>query len=231
MNSLENCEHSSLNISISDHATNAGYKRPTAQQRAAATMRSGGAKAHKFGLQTMEHSRSLGVLPAPLVLPGDELALDPTHPAQSVRSWLRLKDHNEVTDGRRIIYVAMPPDISDEVKPMQLWSQADVSHNDTKLPPPNVRDILDYLAAFFHGLSIKLLPSSQLEFTAWETRSSKPPKKKMKPLIPPFIGLRTSTEIVRIRTRPSVDHILKAQLNLDDLLDAAIRWISQISLH
>src|SRR5271170_949147 len=55
----------------------------------------------------------------------------------------------------------------------------------------------------------------------WES-PGKPPKTKNETFYPPFIGLRTLTEIVRIRTLPSVNHIFKGQLNLDDLLDAAI---------
>jgi len=43
---------------------------------------------------------------------------------------------------------------------------------------PDPRDILGYLAACIHGLPVKLLPSSQLEFTAWEAPGSNPERKK-----------------------------------------------------
>ena len=59
--------------------------------------------------------------PAPLILPDDDLAFDPTYPAQSFRSWPRKKDRNEVTPERRIIYIARPPDVNSEVEFMKGW--------------------------------------------------------------------------------------------------------------
>jgi archaemetzincin len=69
------------------------------------------------------------------------------------------------------------------------------------------------LTAFYHGMPVKLLPPPALRLTQWGTKSSKTPR---------YIGLKTATECVRIRTRASRDGVFARQLNLDDLLDAAI---------
>lgn len=80
------CTHSPLRLTPSFHAPIAGYTRPTAQQRAAATTVSGHVKPAQGVVIEIPDP---GTYPAPLVLPGDDLALDPRYPAQSVWVWLR----------------------------------------------------------------------------------------------------------------------------------------------
>ncbi|KAF7346485.1 hypothetical protein MSAN_01876600 [Mycena sanguinolenta] len=63
-------------------------------------------------------------------------------------------------------------------------------------------------------MPVKLLPPPVLRLTQWG--DGKPSK------VPRYIGLQTATECVRIRTRASRDGVFVRQLNLDDLLDAAI---------
>jgi archaemetzincin len=134
--------------------------------------------------------------PAPLVLPDNDLAFDPTYPAQSFRSWLREKDRNEVTPERRIIYIARPPDLNSEVEFMK--------DDDTALE------------------SAPKLARSRVA-PATSKAKSRAKSSMSKATIPAHIALNTSTDAVRIRTRPlSATDPFPAQLNLNDVLDAAI---------
>lgn len=106
---------------------------------------------------------------------------------------------------------------------------------------PEVEDVLDYLRNFYVGMEVRLL-EGELAFTDWEEQDEQenPPqqhpakgknrKKTAKPSSsrsqpPPPIGIRTSTEVIRITTRlppKTTSALYPAQLNLNDLLDAAI---------
>ena len=207
-----NCQHSDLCFEPSPHAGEAGHCRRTAQQRATAA-----GETKKSATKVSDST-----FPAPLLLPGDDLSLDPRYPPQSLRSWVSGKHRNEVTNRRNVIYVAGQPCAAADVGFLRDWEypdQIDTSLNSAA--PPSHEDVADYLRAFFHGVQVKILPAETFHFTAWEDERPKS-KKKAKSANPRMIGLATSTEMVGIRTRPSPDKIFKQQLNLNDLLDAAI---------
>lgn len=210
-----NCQHEILCLDTSSHAAVVGYRRFSAEQRATAA-----------GLKsTQAASLSDTEFPAPLVLPGDDLALDPNCPSQSLRSWLRLKERNEVTSERNVIYVAPPPAFGSEIAFMKSWSQPEISHGadeSISIAPPSAQNVLDYLTAFYHPLPVKLL-NTQLAFCNWET----PPRRSSKTPAPKYVGLKTNSEVIGIRTRPCKDKMFPRQLNLDDLLDAAMSILPQ----
>jgi archaemetzincin len=196
------------------------------------------------------------------VLPGDDLALDPNYPPQSVRAWLRGKDRNKVTSERKTVYVVAPLDVDARVEFVRSWGRPRTVGGDGEVDvsPPDVRDVVQYLQAFYHGLPVQLLPSSGLKFAAWEDELDAPEDARLRPSpgraakakakekgrakaspqhkrpkpksafpIPPFIALNTPSESIRIRTRPTAPRgtschapLFPAQLNLCDLLDAAI---------
>ncbi|KAG5644538.1 hypothetical protein DXG03_008192 [Asterophora parasitica] len=205
------CEHTALNFSVSAAAQKVGYSRATLQQRVSAT------------IATVLRKRKVvpdNSFPAPLVLPGDDLFLDPGHPAQGLRSWLREEDRNEVTPQRNVIYVAAPPAVDTDFEFLHSWTEP--QNNEARaatIPIPCTQDVMEYLAAFYHGLPVRSLPS-KLCFAPWDSPTKKPSKSKA--TIPRYIAINSETESVRIRTRRSKDGIYTAQLNLDDLLDAAI---------
>lgn len=210
----QECQHRDLCSEPSPHAEEVGYRRPTAQQRATAA---GKAKNSATAV-------SDSTFPAPLLLPGDDLSLDPDYPSQSLRSWVREKDRNEVTNTRDVVYVAGQPLASAEVEFVCDWEhpmtdQRDASMGEAALP--SHEDVADYLRAFYHGMRLKTLPSETFHFTNWADERPKS-RKKAKSANPRMIGLATSTEIVGIRTRPCPDKTFQQQLNLNDLLDAAI---------
>ena len=207
------CQHLDLCFEPSLHAEEVGYGRPTARQRATAV---GKAKDGATGV-------SDSTFPAPLLLPGDDLSTDPRHPPQSLRSWVREKDRNEVTNTRNVIYVAGQPHTAAEVGFVCDWENPMTEGIDdfvNAATPPSHKEVADYLRVFYHGIQLKSLPAETFTFTSWEDERPKS-KRKAKSASPGLIGLATSIEKVGIRTRPGPDKIFH-QLNLNDLLDAAI---------
>jgi archaemetzincin len=219
------CEHASLRYNSTQHATQIGYARPTAQQRIAAATASGVVKA--TAKQKLNPAESKETFPAPLILPNDDLAPDPTQPPQSLRSWIRGKHRNKVTHERRTIYLAAPPAIASDVDFIKNWSRPWVKGAGSEIKPPDVGAVLSHLEAFYHGLSVKLLPSEVLSFTSQvddvenfadeDTERSKSRDRRV-------IGLATQTSSgckgVRTRSKPRGDY--SHETNPDDLLEAAI---------
>jgi archaemetzincin len=206
------CHHSNPSFETSSHAAQVEYCRPSLKQRAEAT-------SDINGDSCPDHT-SIScptTFPAPLVLPADDLSLDPGYPPQSLREWLCEEDRNEVSHGKDVIYVAAPPGVQASVDFVSSWIHPQEGAGN--IACPDTQDAIDYLKAFYYGMSMRHLSSPKLSFTAW---SAKAAKSKVTSLAPRFIGLDTSTECIRIRTRSSADGIFKRQLNLDDLLDAAI---------
>lgn len=154
--------------------------------------------------------------PVPLILPGDDQAIDPTYPPQSLRSWLRDKNRNQITTERRTIYVAAPPDFESDVSCLRDWVKPKLDGDG--LGSPDIEDVVDYNSAFYYGIPVRRLPST-LSFTA---RSENKTKCKRSDDSPLFVGLNTSTTCVRIRIRPPKDDVFPRQLNLDDPLDTAM---------
>ncbi|KAJ5692627.1 hypothetical protein N7462_002050 [Penicillium macrosclerotiorum] len=162
--------------------------------------------------------------PAPLLLPGDDLAEDPDYPPQSFQEWLDEEERNPVTPKRQVIYIAYAPQIDGQVQFMRKWDKPERRDGQpsTELPAP--QSIREYIAAFYHGLLVKSLPITTLSFTTWEEGSQKLPA-RLRP--PKYVGLRFGDDCVRIRARACPDGIFAGQLNLNDLLDAAIEMLPE----
>lgn len=168
------------------------------------------------------------MFPAPLVLPGDDLALDPNSPPQSLASWLREKHRNKFTPERKTLYVANVPGVSQDVQTASQWAEPEKRVNGeakkgkVDLPdhikPPNADELREYLGAFYHGLPVKKFRET-LEFTEWKSGGKRRAKKDS---TSSFIGLRCGSSCTRIRTRSCPDGTFAQQLNLNDILDAAI---------
>jgi len=218
------CEHSNLIFSSSSHAESIGYKQPALEQRIAATTPTGTLKPKIQDTSAKRDAESSATFPAPLVLPRDDLALDPTYPAQSLRSWIREKDRNKITPDRRTVYLAAPPGLHNGTGFVGEWAHpSHLGQRAKKIQQPDARHVLDYLKAFYHGLPVKMLPSEVFTFTLKHddilSTEKQPPGLDRR-----IIGLSTQTPSGRkgIRTRPTPDGLFSHQLNLDDLLDAAI---------
>ena len=156
-----NCAHTTLNFNSSARAEEFGFYRRTAQQRATAA-----GKGRSDPIDNLDN-----VFPArALLLPGDDLSCDPRWPPQSLRSWVREKERNSVTPERRTIYVAAPPEIEADAAYMESWAKPKSSSRDS-IPSPRIKDIMEYLSAFYHGMSVKPFPIT-LRFSSWDDGSS-----------------------------------------------------------
>ncbi|KAE8378633.1 hypothetical protein BDV26DRAFT_186542 [Aspergillus bertholletiae] len=207
------CPHGTLNGNTSQHAGAAGYRQPSLPQRKNATRQASPSK-HSSPSVAMNHLD----FPAPLVLPGDDLALDPDYPPQSFQEWLDEGDRNKITPSRKTVYVVALPRIGEDLPFLLKWAHPKKGHVYPDLSPPQPRDVCDYVAAFYHGLPVKLL-TSDIYFLPWD--EDKPSSKT----VPKHVGLVVAGECIRIRTRACPDKVYARQLNLDDLLDAAISML------
>ncbi|KAK0912814.1 hypothetical protein LTR02_002665 [Friedmanniomyces endolithicus] len=219
---MASCKHHPLHLDVSPCAGEFGYERPTAQRLLAATRPSG----RLPSVAKIKVAESVNVdvppnstFPAPLVLPGDELAFDHGYPPQTLRSWKQLKQRNVVTNRRRTIYVLPPPKADASRAHVEQWATRQGVAR--PIEAPAVEDIVDYLQAFYHGLPVKVLHNPKLHFADWNDGARKTVTQK-----PDGAGqchdlaLQTGSEAIRIRVRKY--DTFPAQLNLNDLLDAAI---------
>ena len=236
---MSSCQHGSLTFS-SPNTKKHDFKRPTEPEIRAALQTSSPPRKKSKKDHEVERAKaatssrasilalpSSSTFPAPLALPGDELAWDPEYPPQSVQEWIDEEDRNTVTARRKTVYIAPPPSVSEDVDFVNEWATPGVRSGGSKqrqwTPPPSTEDVVEYLQAFYHGLPVKVLSEPTLGFTSWEAETKrKKSKHSSSSDNVQYIGLSTSDEAVRIRCRPSRDEIFTKQLNLDDVLDTAI---------
>ena len=215
------CRHEVLQVDVSRYAKEEGCSRPSDEQRQAAATTKRSSRPHS---QLEGHEPY--TFPAPLTLPDDLLALDDDEPPQSLLSWLRVR--NPVTQARKTIYVVRTPNIDEPVSFMQEWTVPTTTATTTSsklktLDPPRLADVSAYLEAFYYPLQVKTLPGD-VSFVPWETTEQAKPKArgKKKTPTPTHVGLQVGQGVTRVRTRPCPDALFGGQLNLNDLLDAAL---------
>ncbi|KAJ4289368.1 hypothetical protein N0V88_007120 [Collariella sp. IMI 366227] len=205
------CKHDHLQLDFSPHAKDVGFCREPLERRTAAA-----------GGRSKSWDEIL--FPGPLVLPGDALTLDPQYPPQSVLSWERSKWRNKITPQRKTIYVSPPPELDPRLSrflPSWLVSsplrgKRRVASRGSGDKPPTAEQIRSYLEAFYHPLPVKLLPD-EVRFVPWSDNTQ---KKVMS--TPEYIGLQIGDSVTRITTRPCPDKAFLRQLDLKNILDAAL---------
>ncbi|KAK1728489.1 uncharacterized protein BDZ83DRAFT_570574 [Colletotrichum acutatum] len=240
------CQHTSIIVDASNYGrTRAGFLRVPVEKRVAATTRSGrvlpvaeagtsnsnsnlgpGPGPARPGAAADNTSAPLpldpSTFPGPLVLPDDDLALEPRYPPQSLRAWAAGEWRNRITAGRKTLYVADFPgvDVQGGVGFMREWEVPELSGESSigaEEKQPRVEDVVSYFEAFYHPLPVKVLPTA-FRFVGWDDEGVPRGKAKEKKAF--MIGLATGSSVVGIRCRPSPDGLAKYQLNLNDLLDA-----------
>ena len=217
------CKHETLIYHPSSHAAHADYRSYTPAQLRTAAGRT----------KNRSKNEAPGTFPAPLILPGDDLALDPRCPPQSFRSWLCEKDRNDMTPNRRVVYVVAPPKVDEEAAFVSDWSSPRLSTGsggtrrpkkgpaERSIPPWKTIDVIEYLAAFCHGMPVRQLPFTPT-YAKWDNDDSNSSKHKSKQKATRSIALNTHGESVCISTRASPDDIYPVQLSLDDIIDVGI---------
>lgn len=183
------CPHDRVLYTPSPHATQVNYNQPSKQERQDATKPapSSSSSERKPLIAAPPTRTDIQNFPAPLVLPGDDLALDPEYPAQSFQEWLDEEERNPVTPRRKTIYFLDAPGVDSRISEVESWTRPNLHDLDSDsdsdpypyshsasdaavaVEPPATKDVTDYLAAFFNGLPVKHLnmPKRRWTFTPW----------------------------------------------------------------
>lgn len=222
---MSSCTHEALCFSPSRHGAEIGYCQHIVTSAGLAKA------ATQAGKTDKQSAFETTTFPSALVLPGDELSWDPQYEEQPLKSWISEEYRNQVTDQRRTLYVVETPSIDSSVKEAREWAVPRIDKNgkltgsrtrktSSNIPSPRAEDISDYLEAFYDPMPVKTLQTPALQFVAWDAQPTK--KKSSTKKDPSYIGLQIGSEVVGIRHRPSKDGLYFGQLNLNDILDAAI---------
>ncbi|RMZ66489.1 Peptidase M54 archaemetzincin [Pyrenophora seminiperda CCB06] len=214
------CKHTTLQLEVSPFAELAGYEQVDARTRAAAETTSGVAPK-----TSTNHSNK--TFPPPLILPHDELNYDPDCSPQSTKSWLNEKARNKVLSktGRNTIYIARVPQFDKAVSFMRDWTKPKgIEKDDMVAASPDADLFSAYLEAFYHNMSVRILPEP-LVWTTWNGEATVRPGKRA--TFPKYVGLAQNDQCTRIRVRRPPDSAFPAQLNLDDILDMTISILPQ----
>ncbi|KAJ8606791.1 hypothetical protein MRB53_040717 [Persea americana] len=106
--SMSRCSHEALVLQPCARASEAGFVPVSPAKLAAAATPHGRSQSPERD-ESIEHAFHASQFPAPLVLPDDDLFLDPRQPAQSLLAWSRNQEMNVVSEDRKTIYIAAPP--------------------------------------------------------------------------------------------------------------------------
>ncbi|KAH7134206.1 hypothetical protein EDB81DRAFT_93294 [Dactylonectria macrodidyma] len=215
------CAHNNVYTGCSPAAEEAGFLQPPIEKRLAAATPPGRRTAEKMATHPDEMQNEWS-FPAPLVLPNDDLALDPKYPPQSLKSWLTYNRKMPIKLPRNKIYVVQPPEVTSSVKAMMDgWETPRVPKEfatpdlPAGITSPSTDDLCNYLRSFYHKMVVEK-HEGKFRWQAWGSGSKKNPK---------YIGLATpkpSEELIGVRFRPAPDGIARMQVNLNDVLDALI---------
>jgi archaemetzincin len=220
------CPHEILQVDPSPFAELAGFSRADVKARTAAALKSGRVlpptifKIPPYMLLEAEANHLSTAFPAPLVLPHDALNYDPDEPAQSMKSWCGEKARNRPgADGRRVLYVADVPQVGKHLykSGIKEWMYTTVGERPA-LPSARLKDMMEYLAAYYHRIEVREF-TTKLSWNTWKSTARTNPITNG---VPKYVALEYGDAMQRIRTRPAPDGVFKAQMNLDDILDAAI---------
>ncbi|KAN0095689.1 hypothetical protein V8E51_016400 [Hyaloscypha variabilis] len=239
------CTHEHLTFTPSSHASKVGYKQPTPRQLIVATSNQG-TTPNTVSSSSSGLGDQASTFPAPLVLPGDELSWEPTYHGQSASSWVRASYRNAVTRGRRTLYLVPPPIFGKGLEEAESWKKPVLKGKKTqeraKWTEKDTENVLEYLRAFYHGMEVKIMPGERLCFSADgdEEVVSAPPVKKARggkvkgkgkaagtksPTL--WLQAHDSNSLLGVRTRVVPKGLYSHQLNLNDLLEAAMEILPQ----
>lgn len=131
-----------------------------------------------------------------------------------MKAWMQDELRNPVTRQRKTIYIGPAPDVSEQLSSLSSWAVPSASQQHQTCKPPQTDHVRKYLEAFYHPLPVRVLPQP-VRFVPWDTGRGAS-------RLPKHIGLQIGDSVTRIRTRPAPDKAFARQLDLNDILDAAI---------
>ncbi|RMJ11691.1 hypothetical protein CDV36_008669 [Fusarium kuroshium] len=218
------CSHESLYTDCTTIADRIGFKRPSLERRLLAASTSGKRRRDTFPIPK-DAMMNKETFPGPLVLPSDfltQLNHDTPLYHQSCKLW-RGYTRNEVDEDRNKIFVLAPPIFSEPVgEDSDSWDKPIVPESDAgpELPKwtassTQLKDLNDYLAAFYHPMTIQ---QSKMQLK-WRPYNGTPPKEGQM-----YICLEVPSvhDLFLIRCRPGKDGVSRMQIHAPDLLDAVL---------
>ncbi|RSL47896.1 hypothetical protein CEP53_009757 [Fusarium sp. AF-6] len=218
------CSHESLYTNCTTIADRIGFKRPSPERRLLAASTSGKRRRDTFPIPEDEMMNE-ETFPGPSVLPSDfltQLNHDAPLYHQSCKVW-RGYTRNEVDEDRNKIFVLAPPIFSEPVgEDGDSWDKPIVPESDAgpELPKwtassTQLKDLNDYLAAFYHPMTIQ---QSKMQLK-WRPYKGNPPKEGQE-----YICLEVPSvhDLFLIRCRPGKDGVSRMQIHAPDLLDAVL---------
>ncbi|KAF5624912.1 hypothetical protein F52700_9287 [Fusarium sp. NRRL 52700] len=221
------CDHESTSMTCSSAAVNAGFVRPSLEERTLAMSKTGRlARAYLAKQDTINDE----TFPGPLALPGDYIVENPREQGQSCKDWFAMettqKRCQEISSQKRI-YVYGPPSVRRLPEAMQSWWNPVLPQGFPQGPErwtwtlKQYKQLIVYLRAFFMTMTVTQYPgASHLELIQGRKRVhfADTPQASV-------VGLtfRDDGEAFEIRHRPSPDGLSKMQLNASDLRTALVR--------
>ncbi|CZR37343.1 uncharacterized protein FPRO_02397 [Fusarium proliferatum ET1] len=222
----DSCHHQAIYMNCSPAAANAGFVRPSPEQRTLA-MSKIGRLARGAYLAKEDAVNDEQTFPGPLVLPGDHLAEHPREQGQACKDWLASeatqKRFQEIS-ARKKMYVFGPPSVKRLPEEMRSWSIPVLPPGFPPCPDrwtwtlKQYKQLIVYLRAFY-----PTMPISQVAHTAYleliqgrrRVHFEDTPQTSV-------IGFRgkDGRDTFEVRHRPSPDGLSKMQLNVSDLRTA-----------
>ncbi|KAE9367444.1 hypothetical protein N431DRAFT_428819 [Stipitochalara longipes BDJ] len=237
--------HQNLIFTPSSHASKAGYKQPTPRQLIAATTAQG-TILNPVSSSSSEPEEHASTFPAPLVLPGDELSWEPTYNGQSVGAWVRGSYRNEITRQRRTLYLVSPPVFGKGLEEAEAWKKPVLKGKKKQekvgWTEKDTENVLEYLRAFYYGMEVKMMPRETLCFAADVDEEPVPPppvkksrktngktksKESKAQSATLWLNTHASASLLGVRTRSISGGPYSHQLNLNDILEAAMEILPQ----
>ncbi|KAI1014879.1 hypothetical protein LB503_003967 [Fusarium chuoi] len=220
------CDHQAVYVTCSPAAANAGFVRPSPEQRTLAMSKTGRlARGAYLAKEDPMHDEQ--TFPGPLVLPGDHLAEHPREQGQSCKDWYTLeatqKRFQEIST-RKKMYVFGPPSVKRLPEEMRSWSSPVLPPGFPPCPDrwtwtlKQYKQLIVYIRAFF-----TTMPISQYAHTAhFELIKERRRVHFEDTPQTSVIGFRgkDGKDTFEVRHRPSPDGLSKMQLNVSDLRTA-----------
>ncbi|CCT63748.1 uncharacterized protein FFB20_15144 [Fusarium fujikuroi] len=222
----DSCDHQAVYVNCSSAAANAGFVRPSPEQRTLAMSKTS-RLARGVYLAKEDPMHDEQTFPGPLVLPGDHLAEHPKEQGQPCKDWFASeptqKRFQEIST-RKKMYVFGPPSVKRLPEEMRSWASPVLPPGFPPCPDrwtwtlKQYKQLIIYLRAFF-----TTMPISQFAHTAhFELIKGRRRVHFEDTPQTSVIGFRgkDGRDTFEVRHRPSPDGLSKMQLNVSDLRTA-----------
>ncbi|KAG5775270.1 hypothetical protein H9Q73_011053 [Fusarium xylarioides] len=226
----DSCNHQTVYVNCSSAAADAGFVRPSPEERTLAMSKTGrlarGTYLAREDAVDDEHT-----FPGPLVLPQDHITENPSEQGQSCKDWFAMQTTQqrcEAISTRNRIYLYNPPSLKHLSEEMQSWMNPILPQGIAPGPErwtwtlKEYRQLIVYLRAFFTTMHISQCSLGTTHFVPIQGRKrvhfADAPKTSV-------VGFTVSEdgEAFEIRHRPSPDGLSRMQLNVSDLKTALLQ--------